>query len=129
MKSLIRIVLLSCGLLLSLGHPAHAAVKLEAKLIGSWEETDPQNNFVSFAKGSNRTLHLQEGEIGEQRSIEGVWMLSGRGELKIMFEGGGQARTMSSRATFVGEELILLGKDGKPVRHRRHKGPLPERFQ
>jgi hypothetical protein len=107
----------------------HADAADREKVVGMWAEIHPKDNMVYFAKDGTWKLYLKKGEIGDLHSLDGKWELTPEGRIKIVLTMNGQTKSFSSKLKFDGEELVLVEDDGAETRHRRHKGPLPERFQ
>jgi hypothetical protein len=99
------------------------------QLLGMWAEVHPKDNVVYFAKDGSWKLYLKKGEIGDLHSLDGKWEILPGGKLKIVLAMNNQSKTFTSKLRFDGEEMVLVEDDGTETRHRRHKGPLPERFQ
>jgi hypothetical protein len=106
---------------------AHAVNR--EQVVGMWAEIHPKDNVVYFAKDGSWKLYLKKGEIGDLHSLDGKWTLTTDGKIKIVLTLNGQTKEFSSKIKLDGEELVLTEDGGEETRHRRHKGPLPERFQ
>ena len=128
MKSLKYLIIVACFAITTQA-VSIAQSAIRAQLVGIWDEVHPKDNLVYFAKDGSWKLYLEEGEIGTLRSLNGTWSLSDDGKLTIAFTVNDQKQSMVAKVTFDGEEMVLTEQDGSETRHRRHKGPIPERFQ
>jgi hypothetical protein len=128
MTSLKYLIVAIC-LTVATQHIAVAQDDLRTQLIGMWDELHPSDNLVYFAKDGSWKLYLKKGEIGDLRSLNGNWILSNNGNLTLTFAIQDQAHIENTKLSFDGEEMVLTDAKGAETRHRRHKGPIPERFQ
>jgi hypothetical protein len=116
------------SLFLATGPAALAEDNLRAKLVGMWDEVLPGENLVSFTQEGACKLYLKKGEIGELRSMDGTWTVTDDGKLEITFTVNGQTLTQSAMVKFEGEEMVLTTEKGVETRHRRHVGPIPDKY-
>ena len=108
---------------------ALAEENVRARVVGLWDELPPGENLVSFAKEGACKIYLKKGEIGDLRSMDGTWTIGGDGKLEITFSINGQTIAQKATIKFDGEEMILTDDGGIVTRHRRHSGPIPDKFQ
>lgn len=120
------IIIVALALLCPAFH-SHAIER--SQVFGLWAEIHPKDNVVYFAKDGSWKLYLKKGEIGDLHSLDGKWSLTPDGKIKIVLTINGKTTEFTSKIKMDGEELVMTEDDGGETRHRRHKGPLPERFQ
>ena len=99
------------------------------QFIGMWQETHPRDHIVVFAEDGSWKLHLKKGELSDLHSLGGTWRFLPDGRVQVSLTLNGNTKAFTSRLKFDGEEMVLVDPDGTETRHRRHKGPIPERFQ
>lgn len=116
------------SLFLATGPAALAEENLRAKVAGMWDEVPPGENLVSFTQEGACKLYLKKGEIGELRSMDGTWTVGDDGKLEITFTVNGQTLTQNAKVKFEGEEMVLTDEKGLETRHRRHIGPIPDKY-
>lgn len=121
---------LAVAIALTCGAPLiEADEALREKLTGMWIEFHPGDNLVYYAKDGTFKLFLKKGEIEDLHFIEGEWTLSSDGKLKLTgLLNGEVAFEKECTVSFNADELIVNYEDNE-VHHRRHVGPIPERFQ
>jgi uncharacterized protein (TIGR03066 family) len=102
--------------------------ELKTKVVGMWQEFHPGDNLVYFAKDGTWKLFLKKGEIGDERALNGTWKISKEGVLTVVVKVGDKEQKDSTQVRFEGDEMVLSSKSTKETRHRRHTGPIPERF-
>ncbi|MEY2564342.1 MAG: hypothetical protein QOH88_2535 [Verrucomicrobiota bacterium] len=107
---------------------ASAEDNLRAKVVGMWDEESPGENLVSFTQEGACKLYLKKGEIGELRSMDGTWTVGDDGKLEITFTVNGETLTQRAMVKFEGEEMVLTDEKGVETRHRRHVGPIPDKY-
>jgi hypothetical protein len=116
------------SLFFAAGQAAIAEENLRAKVVGMWDEVPPGENLVSFTQEGACKLYLKKGEIGELRSMDGTWTITDDGKLEITFTVNGQSLTQNAKVKFEGEEMVLTDEKGVDTRHRRHIGPIPDKY-
>jgi hypothetical protein len=125
LKALIVIVSLFAGM----QQAALAQESAQSRLAGLWDEIGPSANLVQFGGDGSLKLFLKKGEIGDLRSLNGKWSVLGDGKVNVTFIQKGKSFSQTLILKFEGEEMILIDEKGEITRHRRHVGPIPERFQ
>jgi hypothetical protein len=101
----------------------------QTRLVGLWDEISPSSNLVLFGGDGSIKLYLKKGEVRDLRALNGKWTLLENGTLNIVFTEKDKSFGWSPILKFEGEEMILIDDKGEKTRHRRHLGPIPERFQ
>ncbi len=124
LKSLFVVV----SLFVTTGPAALAEENLRAKVLGMWDEVPPGENLVSFTQEGACKIYLKKGEIGELRSMDGTWTVTDDGKLEITFTVNGQTLTQNAKVKLEGEEMVLTDEKGVETRHRRHIGPIPDKY-
>jgi uncharacterized protein (TIGR03066 family) len=113
--------------------PAAAAdadpAAMQRRLVGEWVETAASRNHVDFFADGRVSLYLKKGEIGELRSLDGTWTLTGTNALTVQFTVNQQSITQSATLSFEGEEMLLTDEANNVTRHRRREGALPEEYR
>jgi len=125
----LRYLILTISVLVATQQPTFAQEQLQTRLVGMWDEIHPSDNLVYFAKDGSWKLYLEKEEIGKLRTLIGKWTLSNDSKLTITFTIEGQAYSQSAKLSFDGQDMVLTDENRNETRHRRHKGPIPERFQ
>lgn len=125
----VLLLLLSLAAPLPLAHAAPPKAKaVKEQLAGTWLELAKSDNlFIIKADGSYRLL-LKKGEIENLHFLAGTWSLDADSKLTLKVKVGSEVITSEAKVSFEGEELILTNESG-PTKHRRVKGPVPERFE
>jgi hypothetical protein len=108
---------------------AFAEENVRSRMVGMWDELPPGENLVSFTKEGACKIYLKKGEIGDLRSLDGTWVIDSDGKLQITFSVNGQTIDQKATIKFEGEEMILTDEGGTATRHRRHTGPIPDKYQ
>jgi uncharacterized protein (TIGR03066 family) len=124
---------------LACGTSVAADEDLAKRLTGSWLETrfetrskqvKESDNLVTFAADGTMKLHLKKGEAKDNRSsMDGTWKVESGGALKMEIVVGDKKQEQSMQLSFEGDEMILTDADGRRTWHKRHEGPLPDRYQ
>lgn len=113
--------------------PAAAAeadlATLQRRLVGEWVETAASRNYVDFFADGRVSLYLKKGEIGDLKSLDGTWTLTGTNALTVQFTVNRQSITQSATLSFEGEEMLLTDETNNVTRHRRREGALPEEYR
>lgn len=102
-----------------------------ARLIGRWEEFSPSRNFIDFHEDGRVVLYLKQGEIGDLRTLDGIWAIEDEHRLRVDFTVNGQTFGRTAGLRFENGEMLLT-EDDKPdllTRHRRREGELPEEYR
>lgn len=113
------------------GHTAFAdETKSEqsVKLTGWWKEFSPSSNLIHFAQDGSVRIMLRKGEIGNLRSLNGTWKITKKNIVHLVFHARGKTMERDEKLSFKGDEMILTNWKGAKTRHRRHSGPLPEKY-
>jgi uncharacterized protein (TIGR03066 family) len=118
---------------------AHADDDLQKRLVGTWLETrfetrskqvKESDNLITFAADGTMKLHLKKEEAkGGQRSLDGTWKVESGSALKMEIAIDEKKQEQTMQLSFEGEEMILTDPDGRRTWHKRHEGPLPDRYQ
>jgi len=128
MAFLKRLIVAIC-LVVAAQNAAPAQNDLRGALIGTWAEYQPGTNLVQFAKDGSWKLYLTKGEIGELHTLDGKWVLTGDDKLAVTVYSPAGSAVLVATLTFEGEEMVLTDEKGVQTRHRRHQGPIPERYR
>jgi len=107
----------------------HACAGDREQVSGVWLETHPRDHIVIFADDGSWKLHLKKGELSTLHTLTGTWTIAPDGRVKVTLNLNGKTQAFTSAVKFDGDEMTLIDADGTQTRHKRHTGPLPERFQ
>ena len=134
-----RALLLSLAVSVPFQPAVQAQDSPEKQLIGTWLETrfetkskqvKESDNLITFDAGGTMKLHLKKEEAkGDARSLDGNWKVEAGGALKMEIVVGDRKQEQTMQLSFEGNEMILTDPDGRRTWHKRHEGPLPERYQ
>ena len=133
-----RLLLLFIATSLACRIAAHAEDDLQKRLVGTWLETrfetrskqvKESDNLITFAADGTMKLHLKKEEAkGDQRSLDGTWKVESGSALKMEIAIDEKKQEQTMQLSFEGEEMILTDPDGRRTWHKRHEGPLPDRY-
>lgn len=98
------------------------------QLVGTWAETGGKDSLVTINKDGSFKLYLKKGEIEDKHYLEGTWKLNPDGKFVVSLNIGDKPDEFSAQLKFEGDEMVLVDDEGKETRHKRHDGPIPERF-
>lgn len=124
----LKILLAVACLVLASPPASQAAPPTRDQIIGLWLEFHPGDNLCYYAKDGTYRIYLKKGEIGEMRTLDGTWVLQPNGQLVHTVSVNGKELLIKTRVNYDGVDLEVTAEDGSVTTCRRHKGPIPDRF-
>jgi len=130
----IRALSLAClsgVLFLSHALAAEPAASPDQRLVGVWQEYQPDSGVTEFLPDHSLRVYLTKEERGAQNThwISGSWKIAPGPVLQMDLSAEGQSVHKEARLAFDKDELVLIDESKTEARHRRLSGELPEEYR
>ncbi|HEY5994277.1 MAG TPA: hypothetical protein VIU46_06695 [Gallionellaceae bacterium] len=130
----LRILLLLALSITSFAPAAIGAEELassEKRLVGIWQEYQPNANVVQFFPDHTMRIYLtkEEREKMKINFIQANWAVSPESILTLNFSANGKSFSQSIKVEYQGEEMWLVDEGKTTTKHQRLSGEIPEKFK
>ena len=103
----------------------------EQRVVGTWEEYEPNSNVTQFFADHTMKIYLTQEEGAEMKMhwIKATWTVSPDSVVTLSFSANGKSFSESAKLSFEKDEMWLTQENGVVTKSRRLGGDIPEKYR